>query len=101
MSVLISVVLLITGLGLVSYGANWLVSGASSLSLRLGVTPLVIGLTIVALGTSAPELVVSLVAAVNGNADISIGNIVGSNIANILFILGISTFFSSLRVARA
>ncbi len=81
-------------------GADWLVAGASSLAARLGVSALVIGLTIVAFGTSAPELIVNLLASYNGNTDIAIGNILGSNIANILLILGISAIIYPLSVSR-
>ncbi len=75
------------GLGILIAGADTLVKGAASLSKRAGVAPIVIGLTVVAFGTSAPELIVSLTAAVQGNTDIAIGNVVGSNTANILLIL--------------
>lgn len=81
-------------------GADLLVDGASSLAGRLGVSALVIGLTIVAFGTSAPELVVNLLASWQGNTDIAIGNILGSNIVNILLILGISAIFYPLTVQR-
>lgn len=78
------------GLGLLFFGGDWLVRGASSLAARMGVSPLAIGLTVVAFGTSAPELVVSLQAAWRGSSDISVGNVVGSNIANIALILGLA-----------
>lgn len=81
-------------------GADFLVTGASSLAARFGVSALVIGLTIVAFGTSAPELIVNLLASFNGNTDIAIGNILGSNIANILLILGISAMVYPLAVGR-
>lgn len=81
-------------------GADLLVDGASSLAGRLGVSALVIGLTIVAFGTSAPELVVNLLASWQGNTDIAIGNVLGSNIVNILLILGISAIFYPLAVQR-
>jgi len=79
-------------------GADFLVAGASSLAARYGVSALVIGLTIVAFGTSAPELMVNLLASYNGNTDIAIGNILGSNIANILLILGVSAIVYPLAV---
>lgn len=82
-------------------GAEWFVDGSSSVAARLGISQLVIGLTIVAMGTSAPEAAVSIVAALNGNADITIGNIVGSNILNILIILGISSLIVPVAVAKA
>jgi len=81
-------------------GADLLVDGASSLAGRLGVSALVIGLTIVAFGTSAPELVVNLLASWQGNTDIAIGNVLGSNIVNILLILGISAIFYPLAVQK-
>jgi cation:H+ antiporter len=93
-------ILFLAGLVLLVKGADWLVDGASSLAYRLGVTPLVIGLTIVAFGTSAPELVVNLVAAFSGNTEIAIGNIIGSNIANILLILGIAGCITPLIVKK-
>lgn len=72
------------------YGANWLVNGASSLASKLGISPLVIGLTVVAFGTSTPELIVSIQAALQGNGGIAVGNVVGSNVFNIGVILGLS-----------
>lgn len=72
------------------FGSNWLVDGASSLARKLNISDIVIGLTVVAFGTSSPELVVNLIASINGNTDIAIGNIVGSNIFNILAILGVT-----------
>lgn len=90
--------LLIAGLVLVVKGADWLVNGASSIARRLGVSELTIGLTIVAFGTSLPELTVNLFASISGANDIAIGNIVGSNTANILLILGISAIVSPLTI---
>lgn len=81
-------------------GADLLVDGASSLARRLGVSSLVIGLTIVSFGTSAPELIVNVLASLNGNTDIAIGNILGSNIANILFILGVCAVIYPLTVKK-
>ena len=81
-------------------GADFLVEGASSLAKRLKISDIVIGLTIVAFGTSAPELVVNLIASLQGNTDIAIGNILGSNIANIFLILGISAIISPLIIKR-
>lgn len=91
------ILLLLGGAGLY-FGAEWLVLGASRLALTLGVSPLVIGLTIVSYGTSAPELVVSLVAAFEGRSAIALGNVVGSNIANIGLILGITALVAPPRV---
>ncbi|MCE7923166.1 MAG: sodium:calcium antiporter [Haliscomenobacteraceae bacterium CHB4] len=89
---------LAVGLVLVLYSAKWLVEGASSVAKSLKVPDLVIGLTIVAFGTSAPELVANLFAALDGKTDIAIGNILGSNIANILLILGIAATIYPLKV---
>ena len=81
-----TIVLLLVGLGLVVLGADWLVEGASGIARRAGVSEFVIGLTIVGFGTSCPELVVSLAGAFQGNADIAVGNVAGSNLFNTLFI---------------
>lgn len=86
------------GLGILIKAADWLVEGASAVALRFKINPMVIGLTIVAFGTSAPELVVSVTSAISGNTGIAFGNIVGSNIANILLILGISACLAPLTV---
>ncbi|MEC7223534.1 MAG: calcium/sodium antiporter [Verrucomicrobiota bacterium] len=82
------------------FGAEWLVGGSSKLALKVGVSPLVIGLTVVALGTSAPELAVCLRLNFEGRPDAAIGNIVGSNICNILLILGFSSLIRPLKVHR-
>ncbi len=88
------------GLVLLVVGAEVLVRGASKLALSLGISPLVVGLTVVALGTSSPELAVSVQSAWSGRADIALGNVVGSNIFNILFILGLSAAIIPLLVHR-
>lgn len=85
-----SILLLLLGLAAVVIGADFLVDGASSLARRFGLSEFVIGLTIVGMGTSAPEMVVSFIGAIQGNSDISVGNVVGSNIFNTLLILGIT-----------
>ncbi len=90
--------LLIIGLGVLIKSADWLVEGAALIANRFGVSPLAIGLTIVAFGTSAPELVVNLIAVFQGNTQLAIGNIVGSNIANILLILGVAAAIYPLSV---
>jgi cation:H+ antiporter len=95
---LISIAQLIGGFILLVWGADRLVAGASALARNLGVSPLIIGLTIVAFGTSAPELVVSGVAAVRGNPGLAVGNAIGSNIANIGLILGVTATIYPLRV---
>lgn len=87
---MVNILLLLVGLGLVVLGADWLVNGASAIARRAGISEFVIGLTIVGFGTSCPELVVSLSGAIEGNSDISVGNVVGSNIFNVLFILGLT-----------
>lgn len=81
-------------------GADWFVEGASGIADKFGIPQLVIGLTIVAMGTSAPEAAVSITASLKGNADIAVGNVVGSNILNILIILGISSVITSIAVAK-
>jgi cation:H+ antiporter len=88
------------GLVLLVGGAEWLVRGASALARALGISPLVVGLTVVAFGTSAPELGVSITAALAGESDLALGNVVGSNIANILLILGMSAAVAPLIVSR-
>ncbi len=87
---MITFILFIIGLILLVKGAGWLVDGSASVAKKLKISNIVIGLTIVAFGTSAPEFIVNLFASINGNSEIAIGNILGSNIANILLILGIS-----------
>ena len=86
------------GLLLLYFGAESLVRGSTSLGLRLGLTPLVVGLTIVAFGTSAPELAVSMNASYTGQSDVSIGNVIGSNIANIGLILGLSALIQPIHI---
>lgn len=93
---MVNILLLLVGLGLVVLGADWLVNGASSIARRAGISEFVIGLTIVGFGTSCPELVVSLSGAIEGNSDISVGNVVGSNIFNVLFILGLTAMVLSV-----
>ncbi|MEN9552011.1 MAG: inner membrane protein YrbG [Candidatus Parcubacteria bacterium] len=97
----ITFLLLFIGLGILVAGGEILVRGASSLSKSYGVSSLVIGLTVVAFGTSAPELVVNMVSAVGGNTDIALGNIVGSNIVNILIILGVCSLIIPLTAASS
>ena len=97
----IAVILLALGFTLLVAGAHWLVKGASSLAKKLNVPEIVIGLTVVAFGTSTPELIVNVVSAIKGAADISYGNIIGSNNFNILVILGISALIYPLDVKKA
>lgn len=93
---LMNVLMLAVGLALLTFGADYLVRGAVSLANRLGMPPLLIGLTVVGFGTSMPELLVSLQAALGGAPDIAIGNVVGSNIANILLIVGLAAVISPI-----
>jgi len=97
---ILTIILLVAGFIFLIKGADLLVDGASSLAKRFGISSLVIGLTIVAFGTSAPELIVNIFASIKGNTDIAIGNILGSNIANILLILGVSAIIFPLAVKR-
>lgn len=101
MMMLMELVLLAAGFFMLVKGADWFVDGTSGIADRLGVPQLVIGLTIVAMGTSAPEAAVSITAALKGSAEITIGNIVGSNILNILIILGITSVIVSVAVAKS
>ena len=94
------IVLLIAGLVTLVVGAEALVRGSSRLAAALGISPLVIGLTVVAFGTSSPEMAVSVQAALAGQGDIALGNVIGSNIFNVLFILGISALITPLIVAQ-
>lgn len=96
----LTVLLLLTGLALVVFGADFLVEGASAIARKAGISEFVIGLTIVGFGTSCPELVVSVTGAISGNADIAIGNVVGSNIFNTLLILGITAVISPLAITK-
>ena len=95
---ILTVILLLAGLALIVFGADWLVDGASSVARRFGLSEFVIGLTIVGMGTSAPEMVVSFIGAFQGNADIAIGNVVGSNIFNTLLILGLTALILPMTV---
>lgn len=101
MAILIQILLLALGFTMLIKGADWFVDGASGIATKFGIPQLVIGLTIVAMGTSAPEAAVSISAAIGGSADITIGNIVGSNILNIFIILGVSAVITTLAVASS
>ena len=94
------ILLLISGLALVLIGAEVLVDGSSKIAKKLGISDFVIGLSIVAIGTSAPEMVVSFLGAIQGKADISVGNIVGSNVFNTAFVLGISALIAPVLITR-
>lgn len=97
----IEIALLIAGLVMILLGANWLVNGSSSIAKRFGISEFVIGLTIVGIGTSSPEMVVSFLSSLQGKADMAIGNIVGSNIFNTLLILGITALISPLTITKS
>lgn len=101
MEIVLQVIIMAIGFIMLIKGADWFVDGAAGIASRLGIPQLVIGLTIVAMGTSAPEAAVSLSAAFKGSAEITIGNIVGSNIMNILIILGLSAAITPLRVSKS
>lgn len=92
------ILLFIAGLAALYYGAEWLVRGGARLARSFNVSPLVVGLTVISFGTSAPELVVSVLAALGGQSDVAIGNVVGSNIMNIGLILGITTLIAPIRI---
>lgn len=92
--------LLFLGLLILLFGGKLLVDGASSIALKLGMTSGLVGLTVVAFGTSAPELLVSISASLKGNSDISIGNVVGSNISNIALVLGLSSLFYPILIRK-
>lgn len=96
----LTLVLFVLGFVLLVGGAELLVRGASRLALAVGISPLVVGLTVVAFGTSAPELAISSHSALNGQPDIALGNVIGSNIANVLLILGISALIAPIVVSR-
>ena len=98
---IINILLLIGGLALILIGANCLTDGASSVAKKWGVSDLVIGLTIVAFGTSAPELVISTLSAIDGSAELAIGNVVGSNIFNILAIIGCVALVMPIKVEKS
>ena len=100
MDIFWAIVFLVVGFVLLVKGADWFVDGAAGLAAKLRIPQLVIGLTIVAFGTSAPELATSVVSAVKGDVGIAVGNVLGSNIMNILLILGLSAVFTALPVQK-
>lgn len=101
MDILIQILILLGGLCLILLGANYLVDGSSSIAKKSGISEFVIGLTIVGIGTSAPEMVVSFISAIQGKSDMAVGNIVGSNIFNTMFILGVTAIISPLLITRS
>lgn len=100
MDILIQSLILLGGLILILFGANYLVDGASSIAKKFGISEFVIGLTIVGIGTSTPEMVVSFLSAFQGNADLAVGNIIGSNIFNTMLILGVTALIAPLAITR-
>lgn len=98
---MVQVFILAVGFFMLVKGADWFVGGAAGVARKLGISQLVIGLTIVAMGTSMPEAAVSITAALNQNAGITVGNIVGSNILNILIILGITALITNVAIQRS
>ena len=96
----LQIIMLLAGLALILLGANWLVDGSSSIAKRFGISEFVIGLTIVGIGTSSPEMVVSFMSSLQGKADMAIGNIVGSNIFNTLMILGITALVAPMAITK-
>lgn len=97
----LQVIILLAGFLFLVKGADWFVEGAASIAKKLGIPQLIIGLTIVAMGTSMPEAAVSITAAINKNAGITIGNVVGSNILNILIILGITAVITNVAIQKS
>ncbi len=101
MAIFLAILFLVLGFVMLVKGADWFVDGASGVAAKLRIPALVIGLTVVAFGTSAPELATSVISSAEGNVGFAIGNVIGSNITNILLILGLSALFTSLPIQRA
>ena len=97
----IQILILLAGLLLILFGANFLVDGSSSIAKKLGLSEFVIGLTVVGIGTSTPEMVVSFMSSLQGKADMAIGNIVGSNIFNTMMILGVTALITPLVITKS
>ncbi|MBP3678217.1 MAG: calcium/sodium antiporter, partial [Agathobacter sp.] len=101
MELILQVVLLVVGFTMLVKGADWFVEGAAGIAVKFGIPQLVVGLTIVAMGTSAPEAAVSITGAMNGAADIAVGNVLGSNILNVLIILGLTGFITNVAIQKS
>ncbi len=101
MNLIIQIGLLVIGFTMLVKGADWFVDGAAGIAVKFGIPQLVVGLTIVAMGTSAPEAAVSITGAMNGAADIAVGNVLGSNILNILIILGLTGFITNVAIQKS
>ena len=97
----LQIFILMAGLSLILFGANWLVDGSSSIAKRFGISEFVIGITIVGIGTSTPEMVVSFLSSFQGKSDMAIGNIVGSNIFNTMMILGVTALIAPLTITKS
>lgn len=101
MEIILNLLFLVVGFTMLVKGADWFVDGTAGIAEKFGIPQLVVGLTIVAMGTSAPEAAVSITAALKGNAGIAVGNVVGSNILNILIILGLTGFITNVAVQKS
>jgi cation:H+ antiporter len=97
---MISLFCILLGFILLYFGAEWLVKGSASLALKAGISPLIVGLTIVAMGTSTPELLVSTLSSLRNAGDLALGNVIGSNIFNIAVILGVASLFSPMKIHK-
>ena len=100
MAIVIPIILIVLGFVLLIKGADFLVDGASNIAKKFHIPEIVIGLTIVSIGTSMPELFVSITSALEGHSDIAIGNVVGSNLSNLLFILGVSAVIRRVKISK-
>ena len=98
---MIEYLLLLVGFVILIKGAHYFIEGSSYLAKRIGVSPLIIGLTVVAFGTSLPEFIINIFSAINGSNDLALGNIIGSNISNTLLILGISSLYYPLLIKKS
>ena len=99
--IFLQILLLVLGFAMLIKGADWFVEGTSGIARKMGIPQLVVGLTIVAMGTSAPEAAVSITAALKGTADIAVGNVVGSNILNIFIILGVTSVITTVAIQKS
>ena len=97
---LIAIIYFIIGLIMLYYGADFLIENGKKIAFMFGISPLVIGITIVAFGTSLPDMVVSMIANINGNSGIAIGNVIGSNIANIFMVMGVLAMINDIAVEQ-
>ena len=98
---ILDVLFIIAGLVMILLGSDWLVDGASGIARKYGISEFIIGMTIVGIGTSMPELISSVIAAVGGHGDMALGNVTGSNICNVLLILGVTALISPIGFTRS